>query len=212
MDAFALRFSRFFIRYRGFNLAIIGGLTVFFLYEGLQLQVFSQFIDLLPRNHPFIQVYEKYNRQFGSANVVAAAIVAKDGTIYTEQFLEKVYAFTDQIDKVEGVDHGQITSITAITVRDQEVDREGIMRSHQIIGEQSLALLEAQFFARRALRRAEAAIPGSAAAIKTIDDLKAFVDKRKAELVAELAPTAAVPLERMEDRKEAERLRLLRKE
>ena len=155
MDAFALRFSRFFIKYRGFNLAIIGGMTLFFLYNALQLQVFSQFIDLLPRNHPFIQVYEKYNRQFGSANVVAAAIVAKPGTsIFSEEFLEKVYAFTDQIDKVEGVDHGQIASITAITVRDQAVDREGIMRSHQIIGDESLALLEAQFYARRALRRA----------------------------------------------------------
>ena len=176
MDAFALRFSRFFIKYRGFNLAIIGGLTLFFLYQALQLQVFSQFIDLLPRNHPFIQVYEKYNRQFGSANVVAAAIVAKTGTsIYSEDFLEKVYAFTDQIDKVEGVDHGQIASITAITIRDQAVDREGIMRSHQIIGEQSLALLEAQFFARRALRRAEAAIPGGGAVIKTLEELKAYV-------------------------------------
>ena len=210
MDAFALRFSRFFIKYRGFNLAIIGGLTLFFLYEGLQLQVFSQFIDLLPRNHPFIQVYEKYNRQFGSANVVAAAIVANEGTIYTEEFLEKVYAFTDQIDKVEGVDHGQITSITAITVRDQEVDREGIMRSRQIIGEQAIALLEAQFFGRRAVRRALERDPATAP--KTLDALRSYVDQRKAELSAELKPTQAMPLERMADRKEAERLRLLRKE
>ena len=118
MDQFAVRFSRFFIKHRGINLAIIGGLTLFFAWHALQLQVFSQFVDLLPRNHSFVQVYEKYNRQFGSANVVTAAIVAKNGTIYDEQFLEKVYAFTDQIDKVEGVDHGQISSITAITIRE----------------------------------------------------------------------------------------------
>jgi hypothetical protein len=119
MDRFALRFSRFFIRWRAVNLTIIGLLTVFFAYHAMQLQVFSQFIDLLPRNHSFIQVYEKYNRQFGSANVVVAAIVAKDGTIYDETFLEKIYAFTDQIDKVEGDDHGQVVSMTAVTVRDQ---------------------------------------------------------------------------------------------
>ncbi len=209
MDLFAVRFSRFFIKYRGFNLAIIGALTAFFLYHALQLQVFSQFIDLLPRNHAFIQVYEKYNRQFGSANVVVAAIVAKDGTIYDESFLEKVFAFTDQIDKVEGVDHGQITSITAITIRDQEVDREGIMRSNQIIGDQAIALLEAQFFTRRTLR---AAAERDGQAPKTLDELRAYVDKRKAELVTELEPTRAVRLDQMEDRKEAERLRLLRKE
>ena len=210
MDAFAVRFSRFFIKYRGVNLAIIGALTLFFLYHALQLQIFSQFIDLLPRNHPFIQVYEKYNRQFGSANVVVAAIVANNGTIYDENFLEKIYAFTDQIDKVEGVDHGQIASITAITIRDQEVDRDGIMRSKQIIGEQAIALLESQFFTRRTLRRA--AERDAATAPKTLDELRAYAAKRKAELVAELDPTKAMRLEQMEDRDEAERLRLLRKE
>ncbi len=210
MDRFALRFSRFFIRWRAVNLTIIGLLTVFFLYHALQLQVFSQFIDLLPRNHSFIQVYEKYNRQFGSANVVVAAIVAKDGTIYDETFLEKVFAFTDQIDKVEGVDHGQIASITAITIRDQEVDRDGIMRSKQIIGEQAIALLEAQFFTRRALRRAAQA--DAANLPKSLDELRAHTARRKAELVAELEPTNAMRLEHMEDRDEAERLRLLRKE
>jgi predicted RND superfamily exporter protein len=209
MDEFAQRFSRFFIKYRGVNLAIIGGLTLFFLYHALQLQVFSQFIDLLPRNHPFIQVYERYNRQFGSANVVAAAIVAKSGTVYDEGFLEKVYAFTDQIDKVEGVDHGQIASITAITVRDQQVDREGIMRSRQIIGEQSIALLEAQFFTRRALHRiadAKGTLP------KSLDELREHAARRKAELMEQLAPSSAMALETLKDRAEAERIRLLRKE
>ena len=112
MDALMLRFSRFFIKHRLVNLVLIGGATLFFAYNALQLQVFSQFIDLLPRNHPFIQIYEKYNRQFGSANVVIAAIVAKQGSIYDERILEKVYAFTDQIDKIEGVDHGQVASMT----------------------------------------------------------------------------------------------------
>ncbi|MBM4337475.1 MAG: hypothetical protein FJ108_16435 [Deltaproteobacteria bacterium] len=210
MDQFAVRFSRFFIKHRGINLAIIGGLTLFFAWHALQLQVFSQFVDLLPRNHSFVQVYEKYNRQFGSANVVTAAIVAKSGTIYDEQFLEKVYAFTDQIDKVEGVDHGQISSITAITIRDQEVDREGILRSRQIIGEQALALLEAQFFTRRTLRLAASQNAGRVPS--TFGELREHAAKRKAELVELLAPTQATRLEQMTDRDEAERLRLLRKE
>jgi predicted RND superfamily exporter protein len=154
MDALMLRFSRFFIRHRLVNLVLIGGATIFFAYHALQLQVFSQFIDLLPRNHPFIQIYEKYNRQFGSANVVIAAIVAKQGTIYDERVLEKVYAFTDQIDKVEGVDHGQVVSMTAVTVRDTAIDQSGIIKSTQVVGEEPIALLEAQFFTRRTIQRA----------------------------------------------------------
>ncbi len=178
MDALMLRFSRFFIRHRLVNLILIGGATLFFAYHALQLQVFSQFIDLLPRNHPFIQIYEKYNRQFGSANVVIAAIVVKDPgtTIYDERVLEKVYAFTDQIDKVEGVDHGQVVSMTAVTVRDTGIDQSGIIRSTQVVGEQAIALLEAQFFARRTLQRAEKR------GDKLPSDLPAFIEfvkKRK---------------------------------
>ena len=148
-----LKFSRFFIKWRGVNLVLIGGATLFFAYHALQLQVFSQFIDLLPRNHPFIQIYEKYNRGFGSANVVVAAIVAKDGNIYDERVLEKVYAFTDQIDKIEGVDHGQVASMTAVTVRDTGIDQSGTIRTTQVVGEEPLALLETQFFTRRTVHR-----------------------------------------------------------
>ena len=185
MDALMLRFSRFFIKHRLVNLVLIGGATLFFAYNALQLQVFSQFIDLLPRNHPFIQIYEKYNRQFGSANVVIAAIVAKEGSIYDERILEKVYAFTDQIDKVEGVDHGQVASMTAVTVRDTGIDQSGVISSTQVVGEEPLALLEAQFFTRRTFQRAEKR------GDKAPGDLAGFVEfikKRKAVLEPMLAP------------------------
>jgi hypothetical protein len=132
-----LRFARWFVRHRLLNLLSIGAATLFFGYQALQLQVFSQFIDLLPRQHTYIQVYEKYNRQFGSANVVVAALVAKQGNVYDERFLEKVYAFTDQIDKVDGVDHLQVSSITSLSVRDQEIDEEGVLRSRQLVGDEA---------------------------------------------------------------------------
>jgi predicted RND superfamily exporter protein len=209
MDELTLRFSRFFIRHRFVNLILIGAATVFFGYRALQLQVFSQFSDLLPRNHAYIQVYEKYNRQFGSANIVTAAVVVKDGTIYDAKILEKVFGFTDQIDKVEGVDHDQVSSITSIRIRDQQVDREGVLQSRQIVGEESLALLEAQFFARRAIRRAgerAGSPPGN------LDALRRTVAERKTALAEELGPTAALRLETLEDRKRARAIEALREE
>jgi predicted RND superfamily exporter protein len=209
MDELSLRFSRFFIRHRRVNIILIGAATAYFGWEALQLQVFSQFIDLLPRNHPYIQVYENYNRQFGSANIVTAAIVAQEGSIYDESVLEKIYGFTDQIDKVEGVDHGQVSSITSIGIRNQEVDREGILRSQQIVGEEPLALLEAQFFTRRAIGRARA---GGSPGYATLSEFKTAVDNRKAELVVELSDSAALRLEKMEDRAAAEAIQVLREE
>jgi predicted RND superfamily exporter protein len=208
VDKFLLGFSRFFIRYRFVNLMLIGGATVLFAYQALQLQVFSQFIDLLPRDHPHIEVYEKYNRQFGSANIVTAAIVANEGTIYDDRFLEKVFGFTDQIDKVAGVDHDQVSSITSIRIRDQQVDKDGILQSKQIIGEEAIAVLEAQFFARRAIARAGRS--GSAPA--TLEELARHTADRKAELEHELAPTQALRLETLEDQVEASRIEALREE
>ena len=207
MDALTLRFSRFFIRHRLVNLVLIGLATAFFGYEALKLQVFSQFIDLLPRNHPHIEVYEAYNRQFGSANIVTAAIVAKQGTIYDEGVLEKIFGFTDQIDKVEGVDHGQVSSITSIGIRNQEVDREGILRSKQIVGEEALALLEAQFFTRRAIGRAR---QGDSSPPADLESLRLAVAERKASLARELASTAALRLESLEDRQRASEIQTQR--
>lgn len=209
MDELMLRFSRFFIRHRLVNLTLIGLITVYFGYEAQKLQVFSQFIDLLPRDHSYIQVYEKYNRAFGSANVVTAALVSTRGDIYDEDFLEKVYAFTDQIDKVEGVDHGQISSITSITIRDQAIDREGIMRSTQIVGEEAIALLEAQFFTRRTLHRAAergVPLPGS------LPELVELVDQRKRELAEALEPTRSLVLAQLEDRERADEIAERREE
>ena len=207
MDDLAIAFSRTFIKYRAINLALIGAATVFFGYHAFQLQVFSQFIDLLPRNHPYIQVYEKYNRQFGSANVVTAAIIAKEGTIYDERFLEKVYGFTDQIDKIDGVDHGQVTSLTHPAVRDQEIDREGIMRSRQVVGAQAISLLEAQFFTRRLLRE----LPKEATRPSNVDELKQVARGLRDSGAEQMGPLASVPLEQIEDEVDRERVRDLRK-
>jgi predicted RND superfamily exporter protein len=209
LGVWELRFARWFVRNRLLNLLSIGAATVFFGYQALQLQVFSQFIDLLPRQHTYIQVYEKYNRQFGSANVVVAALVAKQGNIYDERFLEKVYAFTDQIDKVEGVDHLQVSSITSLSVRDQEIDEEGILRSRQLVGDEAISLLETQFFTRRAIARARELgepAPGD------LEALAAFVARRQAALEPALEETRGLRLELMEDRDRAAEIRALRRE
>jgi predicted RND superfamily exporter protein len=195
MDSLALRFSRFFIRHRHVNLTLIGAATLFFGYHAMQLQVFSQFIDLLPRNHPYIEIYEKYNRQYGGANVVYAALIAREGDVYDERFLEKLYGFTDQIDKIDGVDHGQIQSITHISIRDQQIDREGVLSTPQMVGSEVLQRLEAQFFARRLLRHA-ASIGAQYPA-----DLAGLVDlarDTRLDLERELDPVAALPIEKLE--------------
>jgi predicted RND superfamily exporter protein len=210
-DAFSFAFSRWFLRHRVANLLVIAGLTVFFGWKATELQVFSQFVDLLPRQHPFVQVYERYNRDFGSANLVFAALVSKSGSVYDERFLEKLFALGDQVDKIEGVDHDQVTSLTHAKVRDQAIDEQGTLLSTQIVGEEAIALLETQFFTRRAMARArerDEAVP------RDLAELRALVQRRNAELDQALASQTGVRLEllRQQDPAAAERLRALRRE
>jgi predicted RND superfamily exporter protein len=211
LDTLAFRFSRWYIRHRLANLIAIGAVTAFFGFKALDLQVFSQFIDLLPRRHPYIQVYEQYNRQFGSANAVFAALVSKRGSIYDDVFLEKLHAFTDQIDKVEGVDHGQVASITSMKVRDQAIDEEGTLQSHQLVGDEAIALLEAQFAARRVIAQAR---QRGEAPPADLEQLRALAGRRQAELEEPLARSAGLRLERLreEDPGRAEAIRRLRRE
>ncbi len=208
MDALALRFSRFFIRHRHAHLLLIGAATCFFGYHALKLEVFSQFVDLLPRQHPYIQVYEKYNRQYGGANVVYAALIAREGAPYDERVLEKIYAFTDQVDKIDGVDHGQVQSLTHISVRDHRVDAQGVLHTPQIVGTQALSLIEAQFF----LRRLAAHLEASGEALATdLAALRAQVERVQRDSLRALEPYADLPVDRVEPAEAAERVRRLRR-
>ncbi len=86
----SLRFCRFFVAWRhAFALAI----AIATLALGSQirhLEVFSQFSDLLPRDHPYIQTYEAYRGAYGTANVVVAAVVPKRGDIYQTPVFEAI--------------------------------------------------------------------------------------------------------------------------
>ena len=64
--------------------------TGFFAWQMRHLEIYTQFLDLLPRNHPFIRTYEGYREVYGNANTVVAAVVAKDGDIYQPEVLRAI--------------------------------------------------------------------------------------------------------------------------
>ena len=49
---------------------IVGILTGFMAYQALQMEMFTQFSNLLPYQHPWIQVHFRFAEQFGGANNV----------------------------------------------------------------------------------------------------------------------------------------------
>ena len=105
------RFGEWILRWRFLVLAIVGALTAFFGYFAAQTQLVTSFGDLLPQNHPFIQIAHKYDQYFGSVNNVTIMIEAKEGTIYTPAIIKKIVNMTNNMDLVYGIQHGSVRSI-----------------------------------------------------------------------------------------------------
>jgi len=84
------RFGEWILRWRFLVLAVVGALTAFFGYFAAQTQLVTSFGDLLPQNHPFIQIAHKYDEYFGSVNNVTIMIEAREGTIYTPGIIRKI--------------------------------------------------------------------------------------------------------------------------
>src|SRR5271166_3303914 len=105
------RFGEWILRRRFIVLGVVGVLTAFFGYYAAQTQLVTSFGDLLPQNHPFIQVAHKYDQYFGSVNNVTIMIEAKEGTIYNPEIIKKIVHMTQNMDLVYGIQHGSVRSI-----------------------------------------------------------------------------------------------------
>lgn len=67
----------------------------------------------LPANHPLVKIEDKVVEDFGGARVVALALVATQGTIYTPSLLAKIQRITESVEAIPGVVHSNVLSIAA---------------------------------------------------------------------------------------------------
>src|SRR5262249_32614233 len=96
----------FLLRYRWPVLGAVTVLTAYFVYFMVaKMAIFTNFFDLYPPNHPYIQLYTKYREMFGTANVVLIVVEVKDGDIYsTPETIQKVDRITlDLLHNIPGV-------------------------------------------------------------------------------------------------------------
>jgi hypothetical protein len=79
-----------------------------------KMKVFTNFFDLYPPNHPYIQLYQQYRSMFGTANQVVMVVEVQKGTIYDDPAtVQKVERITlELLHDVPGVNGEQVMSIT----------------------------------------------------------------------------------------------------
>ena len=106
-------------------LAMVGIATAAFAWQVPKLQIYSDFNDLLPQKHPYIQVYNRMKENFGGANSVIMAIEVEKGTIFNEETLALINKATLGVDNLPSVNHNLVSSLTHRTVRKISLSPEG---------------------------------------------------------------------------------------
>jgi predicted RND superfamily exporter protein len=108
-------YLRFLLRYRlAVTVAMAVGTLFFVWFMAWRLTIFTNFIDLYPPRHPYIQMYYKYRNLFGTSNVLLMVVEVKNGNLFSDpEIVQKVDRITvDLLHNVPGVNGEQVLSIT----------------------------------------------------------------------------------------------------
>ncbi|MBZ0088843.1 MAG: MMPL family transporter [Thermoanaerobaculia bacterium] len=101
-------------------------------WSASRLRIDAGFAKLLPTQHPYIQTYLKHQQEFGGANRVLVAVVAKNGDMFTPEFFDALRRATDEVFFLPGVDRGRVQSLFTPNVRYTEVVEDGIAAGNVI--------------------------------------------------------------------------------
>ncbi len=116
----------FLLRNRLAVAAVIAAMTLFFSWEVTKVRVLPQFLDFYPgpstvrlfgheftwrKGHPYIEIYNRFRRMFGSANILQVIVEVKHGDIYNPTTLKKIDQVTKWLVDTKGVVPYQILSI-----------------------------------------------------------------------------------------------------
>ena len=107
-------------------LIVIGLATLFFGLASLRIDMYTAFADLLPTDHPFIEVHNKFSKVFGGANLILLSVEVKEGDIFNVVTLEKIKKLTELLELTPGASNYQIFSIARQKVKDVRATSWGI--------------------------------------------------------------------------------------
>ena len=120
------RLEAFIFNHRHFTLTTFALVTLVLGFYASKTHVDASFNKQLPSDHEYIRNFKKYQDQFGGANRVVIALMAKHGDIFTAEFFKTLKAVTDETFYLPGVDRSQVTSIYTPNVRYLEVVEDGL--------------------------------------------------------------------------------------
>ena len=111
---------------RAATLAVFAAATLAFGWLASGLRVDAGFTKLLPVEHEYMQTFLEYRDDFGGADRVAVALVAREGDMFTPEFFDLLRDVTDAVFFLPGVDRTQVYSVFTPNVRYVEAVEDGL--------------------------------------------------------------------------------------
>jgi predicted RND superfamily exporter protein len=94
-------------------------------YFAAQLRVEAGFKKQIPLHHEYMQTFLDYEREFGGANRVLIAVIARDGDMFDIDFMRTMEEMTKEVRALEATDDSRVSSIFTPNVRFVEVVEDG---------------------------------------------------------------------------------------
>src|SRR5690606_21264676 len=106
-------------------LLIFAAITVAMLFFASQLRVDAGFKKQIPLEHEYMQTFLDYEADFGGANRVLIAVIAKDGDMFDTAFFRTLEGVTADVMAIDATDDARARSLFTPNVRFVEVVEDG---------------------------------------------------------------------------------------
>lgn len=106
-------------------LVLFALVTVVMLWAASQLRVDAGFKKQIPLEHEYMQTFLDYEREFGGANRVLVALMARDGDIFSQDYMAALERLTSDVMALDETDDARVRSLFTPNVRFVEVVEDG---------------------------------------------------------------------------------------
>jgi uncharacterized protein len=110
---------------RALLLVLFAIITVVMGWYASQLRVDAGFKKQIPLGHEYMQTFVDYERDFGGANRVLIALMARDGDMFDLSFMRQLESLTADVIALDATDDARVSSIFTPNVRFVEVVEDG---------------------------------------------------------------------------------------
>ena len=111
---------------RALVLAFFVLVTIAMGYFGSQLKVDAGFNKQVPLQHEYMRTFTDYQADFGGANRVLIAVMAKDGDIFSKEYMATLENVTNDVINLDATDDAKARSLFTPNVRFIEVVEDGL--------------------------------------------------------------------------------------